>query len=360
MAPWRSRPASDSMLTIARALERGAAADSRWGRHASLAWRVTVGRSVTRRLDWPSHVHVIAIGGSTLGGSGKTPLAIACTAFLAAAGATAILVGHGYRARARTAHFVSPRDAVEAVGDEALLAARELEPFGDRARVVIGRSRSAAIAWAARRADVLVLDGVSQTEPERASLALLALDALEPWGHAGAIPPCGDLRAPVSTLLDACDAIVPIGPPRESLAVAWQGPTRGARVWPATVVGSRGAWFDAFAPDPRLLAWETLRQLRVGLVTAMARSDRVVRALARQGVCPCAVVCASDHGPLGQRAVQACSIAASARRVDVWLATRKCALHAAAKPLGAPLAVLEYKLALHPSLGARIRAIAEP
>jgi tetraacyldisaccharide-1-P 4'-kinase len=355
----------DPMLAIARALERGLAADSCCGRQLSLAWRLTVGRSVTRRLDWPDHVRVIAVGGSTLGGSGKTPLAIGCTALLAAAGARAILVGHGYRARARDVRLVSPRDAVGAVGDEALMAARELEPFGDRARVVIGPSRSAAVAWAARRADVLVLDGVSQTEPERASLALLALDALEPWGHAAAIPPCGDLRAPISTLVDACDAIVPIGHLRAPPAFAVPGSAHGAPVvWPSRVVESRGAWLDARAiglpVQARLLAWETLRQLRVGLVTAMARSERVVRDLARNGVRPCAVVCARDHGPLGWRAVRACAKAASARRVDVWLSTPKCAVHARAAPLGAPLAVLEYKLALHPALGARLRAIAEP
>jgi tetraacyldisaccharide 4'-kinase len=151
-------------------------------------------------LRVPSGARAIGIGGATLGGSGKTPLAIACARELARAGERVALVGHAYRASPGVARVVAPDDTLRAVGDEALVAARELRH--DRgAVVVVGPSREAAIAHAATLADVLVLDGVTQTVPRRLDLALLAVDPDEPWGRAAATPPRGDLRAPIATLL---------------------------------------------------------------------------------------------------------------------------------------------------------------
>jgi tetraacyldisaccharide 4'-kinase len=346
---------------IAQVLERGLAGPRPWHRGVSRPWAWTFGRSVARRLEWPPHVRVVAVGGATLGGSGKTPLAIACAMELSAVART-ILVGHGYRGAVRCTRFVLPSDAVGVVGDEAIVAARDLEASGLGARVVVGPTRSAAVAWAAGEADVLVLDGVCQTVPTRASLALLAVDAAVPWGNAAALPPCGDLRAPVSTLLDACDAVVPLGDLAGPLG--FEQPGRTMPIWPARVE-SRGAWLHAERSDlatrpEKLLSWETLRRLRVGLVTAMARPDRVVRGLVLRGVRPCALVCARDHGPVGAVAVRACFKRALADRVEVWLSTPKCALHVAGARLGAPVAVLEYGLGLPPTLVALLRAIALP
>jgi tetraacyldisaccharide 4'-kinase len=173
------------VLALARALEHGAYAGP-LARTLGRVWEHTLGRAVVRRLTWPSHVRVIAVGGATLGGSGKTPLAIACAAELAAAGASVAFVGHAYRATPGRARVVSGADPVGEVGDEALLAARTLGPAG--VPVVVAPRRSDAVALAARISNVLVLDGVAQTTPDRASLALLAVDASEPWGRAVALP----------------------------------------------------------------------------------------------------------------------------------------------------------------------------
>ncbi len=95
-----------------------------------------------------------------------------------------------------------PTDPLDEVGDEALLASSELErlagPSGRVARVVVAPTRAAAIDFAAGAADVIVIDGVAQTAPVPATLALLAVDADEPWGRAATVPPWGDLRAPVA------------------------------------------------------------------------------------------------------------------------------------------------------------------
>src|SRR5580658_2515622 len=85
------------------------------------AWRLAMARALRRKLRWPAHVKVLAIGGSTLGGSGKTPLAIACAAELARLGASPVLVGHAHRAAPGFARVVGGSDPVERVGDEALV-----------------------------------------------------------------------------------------------------------------------------------------------------------------------------------------------------------------------------------------------
>jgi tetraacyldisaccharide 4'-kinase len=337
-------------LALSMALERGAlaAAPLPGLRALERAWALASGRGVVRRLRWPEGVRVVAVGGATLGGSGKTPLAIACAAELASRGARVALVGHAYRASPGRARLVDRGDRLSEVGDEALVAARQLAGM---ARVVVAPSRAAAIALAAQVADVLVLDGVAQTTPVRAALALLAVDAAEPWGHARALPPRGDLRAPVRSLLDAADRVVALG---DELDGASAPPEGAAHVR----VGSPGV-----RVGEELLAWDAVRPLRVGLVCALARPERILVALARRGVEPVAVIRGPDHGPIRWpgRARTRAGAAVDApfdAGVDLWLATPKCALHARGLPFSAPIGVLEQSLSLPGSLRDALTAAA--
>jgi len=302
------------VLSLAEALERGAHGIP-LASALERAWEHTLGRAVVRKLTWPSHVRVIAVGGATLGGSGKTPLAIACAEELASRGASVALVGHAYRAAPRRARVVNGDDRLDEVGDEALLASRTLGPRG--VRVVVAPRRSEAVTLAAQLADVLVLDGVLQTAPVRASLALLAVDASEPWGRAIALPPRGDLRAPVSRLLGACDMLVAVG--GETLP--------GAHHHVRTeIVGACVAG--------RLMTCDDLRRCRIGLLSALARPERVIRLLEQTGIKVQVVVRAPDHGPFARGQCEA--VRRECREsVDLWLATPKCALHVArAESLG--------------------------
>src|SRR5580700_9814061 len=181
MRPNRLQASSVGLHTaISRALEEGRSRGS-MARATAQVWCHVAARRVVRSLEVPRGVRVVAVGGATLGGSGKTPLAIACARELAACGARVALVGHAYRARPGRARRALPDDGLAEVGDEALLAARSL---GSEVPVVVAPSRSLAVAEAARQADVLVLDGVLQIAPVRAALALLAVAAVEPWGRA--------------------------------------------------------------------------------------------------------------------------------------------------------------------------------
>lgn len=291
----------------ADALETG-----RWNgllsRAMASAWAPIAARSLVRPAVIPSSIAVVCVGGATLGGSGKTRLAIACARELGTEGASVALVGHAYRAAPRSARVVSTDDRIEDVGDEALVCARSLV---GKAVVVVGPTRQAAIDHAVQYApDVIVLDGPLRIRGHASTLSLLAVDATRPWGS-GRLPPSGDLRATRELLLATADHVVSVDATPSHVR------------WPGKV-------------DEEPLS--SLRGVRVGLFTAIARPDRLVRGLLAQGVRPLEIVSVNDHGPArGARFDQ---------RVDVWVATEKCALHLSQAPLRAPLLVLPDRLAL--------------
>lgn len=319
-------------VAAVRALEEGRLRGP-VARGLSRVWARMAADALIRPLPRPQGVALVAVGGSTLGGSGKTPLAIACALQLARAGVRAAFVGHAYRARPGRCRIVATDDPLEEVGDEAIVAARALAGAG--VPVVVGPTRAAAVAHAASLADALVVDGVLQTAP-RATLSLLAVDERYPWGRAQAVPPCGDLRAPVGALVAATDRIVAVGDDSTDARSA-----------------SRGAWVGQ-----ELLTWDVLAGLRLGLVVSLARPERLLAFLARRGLTPSVVVRARDHGRVSPSALRAPS-------VDLWLASPKCGLHAraalrASRPRSPapPLAVLEHTVALGPRLSQLVRAIA--
>jgi tetraacyldisaccharide-1-P 4'-kinase len=326
---------------LARMLEEGparGALDSASPRSlASRALAKTWGACVRvpRPLRLPRDRAVVCVGGATLGGSGKTPLALAyAVALSSVSGGDVVIVGHAYAARPCVARFVAPNDDVRVVGDEALACARALAMrAGVRVRVVVAPKRQAAIDFAAAHARVLVVDGAAQTSPVRATLALLALDAHAPWGS-DALPPRGDLRATREALIDACDeifilrdALDPV-PPRIT-------PTPHKPVHIVSVDG-RGAFHRG-----ELLSWRELRSLRVGLVTAIARPARVLAWLERRGVTPRIVEAGANHRP-PRAPTPTPSQRLSRGAVDVWLATSKCATHLADEREGVPVAALEH------------------
>ncbi len=307
------------MLSVARNLEEGRY-QGMVARCLAVAWGEVSARGLVRTLPVPPGVRLVAVGGATLGGSGKTPLAIACARELAAQGAKVVLVGHAYRARPGRARFVSPDDALAEVGDEALVAARALEAHG--VRVAVAPSRALAVELAGRDAEVLVLDGVLQTSPVPASLSLLAVDAHEPWGYAGAVPPRGDLRAPIRALVAVSDLVVRVGDPSPDASATSNGASLG----------------------DSLLSWDELRPLRLGLACALARPGRLLRSLARHGITPVATAFARDHHPVDARALR--------HPVDLWLATAKCAHHI--PRVRAPLATLHHDVVCSPTLAGRL------
>jgi hypothetical protein len=297
---------------VARRLEAGAFSGP-LARAASRAVGFVAARALARPLVVPAHVAVVAVGGATLGGSGKTRVALSCAAELARLGARVALVGHAYGARPGRARIVRASDALADVGDEALACARAL---GSAVPVVVAPRRQAAVDLAAARADVIVVDGPVQTSPRRAALALLAVDADAPWGS-GRVVPAGDLRAPQAALGAEADHVVPVSSRTHELALG-------------------------FGRDAA----------RFGLFTAIARPERLVRALPRA---PAIVISAPDHGPAWTCARE---VERWDRSVDLWVASSKCAIHLETLRPARPIAVLPAIVSLPDAVTRALVALA--
>lgn len=303
---------------LASALERGAlrgpvslAISAGWAKVAD----------PVRPAALPSGLHVVGVGGATLGGSGKTPVVIELARALARERRVAV-VATAYRARVRGACVVRVDDSVDRVGDEAAWLARALDPTP----VIVGRDRDQALALAARRAEVAIVDGLLQARPQRVGRSLLVLDGDARWS-AARCPPAGDLRASAERVLAAADVVLCHG------AAAVQARVPVFRL-AARLVG-------ALDFEGELITLDALRGRRLGLVLAIARPDRVLRTLAAHGIEPQVVELHADHARIPQPGAAA---------VDGWLTTAKCATKLGSCRGGAPVWVLDHRVDLPPEV----------
>jgi len=186
-------------------------------------------------------VPVVIVGNIVVGGSGKTPLAIALADELRARGWHPGIVSRGYGGGATLARAVPSDAAAEDVGDEALLLARSGHP------VWIGRDRAAAARGLIAehgQCDVIVADDGLQHYALKRDVEIAVVDAARGLGN-GLLLPAGPLREPASRL-DRVDAVVSTGGPwvrrgRPNFAMALEG-SRFARVNAPTVTASPEAF----------------------------------------------------------------------------------------------------------------------
>jgi tetraacyldisaccharide 4'-kinase len=157
-------------------------------------------------------VPVICCGNVTVGGAGKTTLALDLASRLRArgVGVHVLLRGYGgtacgvHRGMPRGTYRVAPDDPASMVGDEALLLA-EVAPTW------VGADRAAsARAAVAAGAEALLLDDGLQNSTLAKDLSLLVVDGASGFGN-GRVLPAGPLREPVAAGAARCQAAVLIG-----------------------------------------------------------------------------------------------------------------------------------------------------
>lgn len=163
------------------------------------------GAAVTRRQQTSGlrlPIPVISVGGVTVGGSGKTPVARAVRAKLAELGVRTAIVsrGHGGVERGPLAVDLAKHTARD-VGDEPLLHAMD-----GPAWIARDRAAGGVAAWNAG-AEALILDDAHQNPALVKDLALLVLDGRDGLGN-GRVFPAGPLREPLTAALARADAIV--------------------------------------------------------------------------------------------------------------------------------------------------------
>ena len=148
---------------------------------------------------------VICVGNFTLGGSGKTPTAIALARILTAAGLQPALLSRGYGGRLAGPLRVDPhRHHASEVGDEALLLARAAPTIVARDRVAGAQAAQAA------GANVIVMDDGLQNPSLIKSFTIAVVDGRRGIGN-GRVFPAGPLRAPLAAQLAKTDVLLMVG-----------------------------------------------------------------------------------------------------------------------------------------------------
>lgn len=156
------------------------------------------------RPGWHAPIPVLCCGNATVGGAGKTTLALDLAHRLKNRGIAVHILLRGYRGTARGPRRVQPNDPASLTGDEALLLA-QIAPTWTGA----DRAASARAAIAAGAACLLMDDGLQNPSLHK-TLSLLTIDGATGFGN-GRVLPAGPLREPVASAAARCRAAVLIG-----------------------------------------------------------------------------------------------------------------------------------------------------
>ena len=204
-----------------------------WAYGASVTWKMH------NAAPYRAPVPVLCVGNLTVGGTGKTPVAIAIAHALAARGHRPFFLSRGYGGKLHGPILVMRKHRAEDVGDEPLLLAAA-------APVVVSHNRGEGARLAAEcGADVIVMDDGHQNFTVAKDMSLIVVDAQQRFGN-GRILPAGPLRESVRQGLARADAVVLVGDGETSLA-GYSGPVLRAHLTHVEVPALNGRRVVAFA-----------------------------------------------------------------------------------------------------------------
>ena len=233
-----------------------------------LSWIITsIGRHRQQiGLPTPAPVPVICVGNLTLGGAGKTPVAIDIGSRLQARGVRSHFLTRGYKGQLKGPVTVDMRlHTYEDVGDEPLLLAR-------CAPCLVSTDRPAgARAAAANGAQVIVMDDGFQNPSIQKALSLVVVDGGYGFGNCRVIP-AGPLREPIKDGLKRADAIISIGPP--FLEIDTEKPVLRAKMLPVCrdeIAEKRVIAFAGIGRPEKF--FESLRQLGAEVISTHSFPD---------------------------------------------------------------------------------------
>lgn len=238
-------------------------------------WREVTARRLAQGASIRPGVPVICVGNITVGGAGKTPVALALGARLAGRGLRVAYLSRGYGGHLQGPVRVDParHDAAQ-VGDEPLLLAAVATTWVSQNRVAGARAAEAA------GAEVIIMDDGHQNPSVARDVSLVVADAVTGFGN-GRVMPAGPLREPVEAGLLRADLLLVLGAEdaQARFAQAWRDrlpcPVVRGRLEPlATGMDWRGLRAYAFAGIGRPEKFfATLRGLGAELAATRALDD---------------------------------------------------------------------------------------
>jgi len=230
-------------------------------------------RIMDRRVRKAVAAPVICVGNFTVGGSGKTPTALALANAAIARGLKPGFLSRGYGGGVHHATVVDvSRDTARLVGDEPMLLAA-------KATTVVSANRAeGADLLLGEGVDLIIMDDGFQSARLVFDQALLVVDARRGVGN-GCVFPAGPVRAPIIDQVRHADALIVVGEgdgadPMIRLAARAAKPIHLARVRPRNGAKFRDRNCLAFAAigDPEKF-FKTLEDAHVRLAQRKSFPD---------------------------------------------------------------------------------------
>jgi tetraacyldisaccharide 4'-kinase len=235
------------------------------------------GKRVIARMRKPgsrTEVPVVCIGNFTVGGAGKTPLAIEIAEILKSTGQKPAFLTRGYGGRAKGPLVVTLEASATQVGDEALLLAQE-------GLTIVSADRPAGAALAvAEGATIIVMDDGFQNPSLDKDCSIIAVDGETGIGN-GLPFPAGPLRAAIHDQMPFASAVVVIGPGDAGTSVYDFARGSGLAVFRARI---------GLDPSAR-----SLRGKRVLAFAGIGRPEKFFKTLADMGAIIAATEVFADH-----------------------------------------------------------------
>lgn len=230
-------------------------------------------RIMDRRVRKAVAVPVICVGNFTVGGSGKTPTALALANAAISRGLKPGFLSRGYGGGVHHATVVDlEKDTARLVGDEPMLLAA-------KAPTVVSPNRAEGADLLVREGvDLIIMDDGFQSARLVFDQALLVVDARRGVGN-GCVFPAGPVRAPVIDQVRHADALIVVGEgdgadPMIRLAARAAKPIHLARFQPRNAAQFRNRNCLAFAAigDPEKF-FKTLEDAHIRLAQRKSFPD---------------------------------------------------------------------------------------